>query len=151
VSISKLTDWMDKMQSSGNRLTGPRYVVAEILAQSERALTPQDVFDLARKNYPTLGLVSVYRTMEKMASLGLIQRVHLPEKCQAYISAFSGHEHMLVCSRCGLVEFFQGDDLTSLVQRVEEESGYRVDTHWLQLFGLCRVCQAVDAKEISSA
>lgn len=141
MSISRVDQWMEKLQSSGHRLTGPRYIVADTLARSTRALSPQDVYELARKHYPTLGLVSVYRTVEKLEALGLIQRVHLPEKCQAYIAAFSGHEHLLVCSSCGLVEFFEGDDLSLLVQRVEKKSGYRVDEHWLQLFGLCKVCQ----------
>jgi Fur family ferric uptake transcriptional regulator len=147
MSFSRVHQWLEKLQSSGYRLTGPRYIVAEILAQSERALSPLDVYELARQQYPTLGLVSVYRTVEKLESLGLIQRVHQPDKCQAYIAAFSGHEHLLVCSACGLVEFFKGDDLAPLVQRVEQESGYLVEDHWLQFFGLCRQCQAARVKE----
>ena len=108
MAYSRVDQWLEKLQNSGYRLTGPRYIVAEILAQSERALSPQEVYELARQQYPTLGLVSVYRTVEKLEALGLIQRVHQPDKCQAYIAAFSGHEHLLVCSSCGLVEFFQG-------------------------------------------
>jgi len=144
MSNSRVEQWLDKLHSHGNRLTGPRYIVAEILSNSERALNPQEIYEMARRQYPTIGLVSVYRTVEKLEKLGLIQRVHQPDKCQAYIAAFSGHEHLLVCSRCGAVEFFQGDDLTPLVQRVEQESGYRVDLHWLQLFGVCHACQAAN-------
>jgi len=146
MGYSRIDQWLAVLQNSGCRLTGPRYFVAEILAQSARALTPQDVYELARQHYPTLGLVSVYRTVEKLEALGLIQRVHQPDKCQAYIAAFSGHEHLLVCSDCGLVEFFKGDDLAPLVQRVEQESGYHVKEHWLQLFGKCKQCQAEGTK-----
>ena len=145
--ISRVDQWLETLQKKGYRLTGPRYVVAEILAQSVRALSPLEIFELARQKYPTLGLVSVYRTVEKLESLGLIQRVHQPDKCQAFIAAFSGHEHLLVCRSCGLVEFFKGDDLAPLVQRVEQESGYHVDEHWLQLFGLCERCQGAIARE----
>ena len=141
MSYSRVDKWLEKLHESGYRLTGPRYFVIEILAQSERALSPSEVYQQARKQYPTIGLVSVYRTVEKLERLGLIQRVHQPDKCQAYIAAFSGHEHLLVCSTCGLVEFFKGDDLAPLVGRVEKESGYCVKEHWLQLFGLCKRCQ----------
>lgn len=147
MSFSHVDQWLEKLQNSGYRLTGPRYIVAEILAQSERALSPLEVYEHARQQYPTLGLVSVYRTIEKLEALGLIQRVHQPDKCQAYIAAFSGHEHLLVCSSCGLAEFFQGDDLAPLVRRVERESGYRVDEHWLQFFGLCKSCQAAKSSD----
>lgn len=149
MGYSRVDQWLEKLQHSGYRLTGPRYIIAEILSQSERALSAQQVFEKARQRYPTLGLVSVYRTMEKMEELGLIQRVHQPDKCQAYIAAFSGHEHLLVCTSCGLVEFFMGDDQASLVHRVERDSGYVVDDHWLQLFGLCKQCQTRDGEEFA--
>jgi Fur family ferric uptake transcriptional regulator len=147
MGYSRVDQWLEKLQSSGYRVTGPRYIVAEILSQSERALSAQEVFEKARQHYPTLGLVSVYRTVEKLEGLGLIQRVHQPDKCQAYITAFSGHEHLLVCSSCGLVEFFEGDDLASLVHRVEQDSGFVVDDHWLQFFGLCKQCQTKNSEE----
>lgn len=138
---SRVDQWLEKLRNSGYRLTGPRYFVVDILARAERALSPIEVHQLARQQHPTIGLVSVYRTLEKLERLGLIQRVHQPDKCQAYIAAFSGHEHLLVCSTCGQVEFFKGDDLAPLVNRVEEESGYRIQEHWLQLFGMCKKCQ----------
>jgi Fur family ferric uptake transcriptional regulator len=137
----RANDWLRRLQASGYRLTGPRVVIVDILASSDRALNPLEIYNLARQRHPTVGLVSVYRTLEKLEGLGLVQRVHQPDKCQAYIAAFEGHQHLLVCKDCGLVEFFQGDDLGALVSRVEQESGYQVQDHWLQFFGLCESCQ----------
>jgi len=144
---SRIHGWLEIMQESGCRLTGPRYIVAEVLDRSERALSPQEVYELARQRYPTLGLVSVYRTLEILEGLDLIQRMHQPDKCQAYIAAFSGHEHVLICSQCGLVEFFRGDDLSPLVQRIEHDTGFQIAEHWLQFFGLCQKCQNVNQVE----
>lgn len=135
-------NWLDKIQESGYRLTGSRRTVVEIIANSERALSPMEVFDLAREQHPGLGLVTVYRTLEKLEALGLIQRVHQPQGCQAFIAAFSGHQHMLLCTKCGKVEFFDGDNLDSLIQAIGEETGFQINDHWLQLFGLCRGCQS---------
>ena len=137
--------WLENLRASGYRMTGPRVAVVEILADSPRALSPNEIYDLARARYPSLGLVSVYRTLEKLEGMDLIQRVHLPDGCHAYIAAFSGHQHLLVCQRCGLTSFFQGDDLSGLISRVERESGYRVREHWLQLFGVCEDCREMDA------
>lgn len=139
--------WLDCLQSSGYRLTGPRYAVVNILACSGRALNALELFELARQSYPSIGLVSVYRTLDKLEELHLIQRVHQPEKCQAYITAFDGHQHLLVCQECGQVEFFVGDDLDTLVSRVEQESGYEVREHWLQLFGICEQCRGMSGEE----
>jgi len=142
VDQGKLSNlWLTQLKSSGYRLTGPRYYVVDILAHTETALTASEIFTRAHARYPSIGLMSVYRTLEKLEHLGLIQRVHRQEKCHAYIAAPKGHEHLLVCHSCGKVEFFSGDDLKTLVDRVEKKTGYIVEEHWLQLFGLCAKCQ----------
>ena len=133
--------WLDKLQENGYRLTESRKTVVEIVASSNRALSPLEVYDLARKQHSGLGLVTVYRTLEKLEELGLIQRVHQPQGCQAFIAAFKGHEHLILCSRCGKVEFFEGDNLDTLFHQIGHQTGYAVTDHWLQLFGLCNECR----------
>ena len=141
--------WLEKIQQSGYRLTGSRRTVVEIIASSQRALSPLEVFDLARQRHPGMGLVTVYRTLEKLEALDLIQRVHQPQGCQAFIASFSGHQHILLCSNCGKVEFFDGDNLDALIQAIGEETGFQINNHWLQLFGLCSACQAQSTEGLS--
>ncbi len=135
------TDWLTQLQENGYRLTEARRAVIETIQASTRALSPVEVFDVARKKYPALGLVSVYRTLEKLEELHLIQRVHQPQGCQAFISACHGHQHLLLCQNCGKVTFFEGDDLSALIQSISKKTGYQIHEHWLQLFGLCESCQ----------
>jgi len=134
-------DWLTQLQENGYRLTEARRAVIETIQTSAHALTPVEVFDIARKNYAALGLVSVYRTLEKLEELHLIQRVHQPQGCQAFVSASHGHEHLLLCQNCGQVTYFEGDDLDMLISTISKKTGYQIKEHWLQLFGLCRNCQ----------
>jgi len=133
--------WLSVLKTSGYKLTGPRYYVVDILACTEKALSAMEIFTQAHQKYPSIGLVSVYRTLDKLEALGLIQRVHQKDKCQAYIAAPNGHEHLLVCHSCGKVSFFRGDNLNALVDGVEKTTGFMVQEHWLQLVGLCQECQ----------
>ncbi len=148
ISDGQTDTWMMKLKGSGYKLTGPRYSVVEILCQTDRALTALDIYHSARINHPALSLVSVYRTLDKLEQIGLIQRVHQQEKCQAYIASPAGHEHILVCRSCGKVSYFEGDDLNALVNIVESRSGYQVQEHWLQLVGICADCQAVSVEPV---
>jgi Fur family transcriptional regulator, ferric uptake regulator len=141
VSDSIVGEWLERLLDNGYRLTGPRRAVVDAIASSQHVLSPLDVFELAHARYPKLGLVTVYRTVEKLEELGLIQRVHQPSGCQAFIAAAPGHQHLLVCQQCGRVEYFSGDTLDSLMEVVEGESGYQVEDHWLQLFGVCESCR----------
>ena len=134
--------WLTQLQENGCRITGARRAVVETVQSSTHALTPLEVYDNARKKYRALGLVSVYRTLEKLEELHLIQRVHQPQGCQAFIAESSSHEHLLLCQNCGKVTFFEGDDLDALIRSISKKTGYQIREHWLQLFGLCQACQS---------
>jgi Fur family transcriptional regulator, ferric uptake regulator len=133
--------WLSQLQEHGYRLTEARRAVVDVIQKSKYALTPVQVFDSARKKYAALGLVTVYRTLEKLEELHLIQRVHQPQGCQAFIAASRGHEHLLLCQNCGKVTFFEGDDLDALIGAIARKTGYQIQDHWLQLFGLCQACK----------
>lgn len=133
--------WLIQLQESGYRLTGARRAVVNVIQSSKRALTPVQVFDRARKKYRELGLVSVYRTLEKLEELGLVQRVHQPQGCQAFVTAGEGHQHLLLCQQCGTATLFEGDDLDGLIKSIARRTGYQIKDHWLQLFGLCENCK----------
>jgi Fe2+ or Zn2+ uptake regulation protein len=133
--------WLTQLHESGYRVTEARRTVVDTVATTNHALTPMEVFDLARKTYPALGLVTVYRTLEKLEELHLIQRVHQPQGCQAFIAASQEHQHLLLCQKCGRVSFFEGDDLEALMAAITKKTGYQIRDHWLQFFGLCQNCK----------
>ena len=138
-----MREWFGRLQANGYRLTAPRQAVVEAIAGTARLMTPLEVYETARREYPKLGLVTVYRTVEKLEELGLIQRVHQPSNCQAFVAAARGHQHLLICESCGAVQYFSGEHekMEALIEAVADDSGYRVHEHWLQLFGTCERCQ----------
>ncbi len=142
LSNSSLVEkWLESLQDSGYRLTAPRRAIVSIVASSPRALDAIEIYDLGRDEHPRLGLVTVYRTLEKLEQLGLVQRVHQPDGCNMYLRAPQGHEHLLLCKSCGQMEYFRGDDLSQLIEDTSRRSGYQIQEHWLQLFGVCANCQ----------
>lgn len=133
--------WLVQLNKQGYRLTDARRAVVEIMAHSTHAMTPVEIFDEARASHPALGLVTVYRTLEALEEQELIQRVHQPEGCQAFITAPAGHQHLLLCRQCGEAALFEGDDLETLIQSIARKTGFQITEHWLQLFGLCPNCK----------
>jgi Fur family ferric uptake transcriptional regulator len=134
-------NWLTELRSQGYRITDARRAVVETVAQSPRALTPNEVYDLGRESYPKLGLVTVYRTLEKLEELHLVQRVHQEQGCNAYLAHAKGHQHLLICQKCKKAVYFEGDDLGAFFAQVGKKHGFEVQEHWLQLFGICEDCQ----------
>jgi len=141
--LPKAHEWLQCLQANGYRATTTRKAVVETLASSQRALSPIEIYEICHEKIKRMGLVTVYRTVEKLEELGLVQRVHQPHGCQAFIAAAVGHQHLLICQGCGKVVFFNGENeaMDSLMEEVSQQSGYQIDSHWLQLFGKCASCR----------
>lgn len=141
IFIMDTKPWLTCLQQNGYRLTDARKAVVEIVAQTENALNPLEVYEQARRRARGLGLVTVYRTLEKLEETGLIQRVHQPGGCNAYLPSAHGHQHLIICQQCGHAEYFEGDNMDTLFEQVATRHGFKIREHWLQLFGTCRTCQ----------
>jgi len=138
--------WEEELSLSGYRITRPRRVILDIIAASSRPVTPMEIFNLARSVMPNIGLVTVYRTVEKLEDLKLIDRVHHLGQCQTVFRGTHGHQHLLVCTECGSSTYFEGLDAEKQFNTIGKNHGYLVTGHWLQLSGLCQECQKKETK-----
>jgi Fur family transcriptional regulator, ferric uptake regulator len=133
--------WGARLQADGYRLTAPRRAVLQVLAESAAGLSPAEILQRARRRYPQTGLVTVYRTLDVLAACGAVRKVHQPDGCHSYALASEGHAHHIICEKCRAVVEFEGCDLEALFKTVQRRTGYKVQAHWLELFGLCPACR----------
>ena len=142
VQITKLlSNWKNSLHQHGYRVTQPRLQVMEIIAASPAPLTPQDIYHKSLDLDSPPGIASVYRTLEMLDGLGLIQQIHKPDGCHGIWPKVDGHKHLLLCRNCGQMQVIEGnEEITEYISMIEKDTGYKVDEHWLQLFGLCSKC-----------
>jgi Fur family ferric uptake transcriptional regulator len=129
-------------KAKGLRLTSPRRAIIECLGKTEDWLTPATIHGRARLLHPSLGLVTVYRTLNWLHDQGLVRRIHFPDGCHGYALAGLRHGHYLVCQKCRQVVEFYHCDLTALEAQIMGETGFSIQGHMLQLVGVCPSCQA---------
>jgi len=145
-------DLQTKLNEEGMRMTRPRQVVLSILENATVPLSPQTIHQQSLEAHQEIGLVSVYRTLDVLMDLALVRKVHSPDGCHGFVMASPGHHHHLVCRECDrAVEFSGGEDLSSLMVRVQKETGFTIDGHMLQLFGLCPECQIKQKEKLQNA
>ena len=91
-----------------------------------------------------VGIASVYRALEGLDELGLVQRVDLGDGVARFEPAHVGgdHHHHLVCDDCGKVEPFEDPSLESAIERVADGRGYVVAAHDVVLRGACEDCRS---------
>ena len=130
---------------AGYRLTGPRRAVAALLAARTGHFTAADLAEDARERRLGIGRATIFRALDVFAELGVVERIDLPSGQHAYISCEPAHHHHVVCSRCGTTADVDDKGLSSVVREIAAQTGYTVDSHRLELFGLCPTCRAESA------
>ena len=137
------------IREGGYKLTPQRKAVLGVIAASHDHLTTADIYARVKKKYPTIGLVTVYRTLELLEDLDLICRVHSEATCRSYLlrrSAVSHHHHIM-CVSCHKTVDFTRCDLSELQRRLAQETGFQIQDHLLQFQGLCQECRGRQGEE----
>jgi Fur family ferric uptake transcriptional regulator len=130
-----------QLSQAGYRITLPRRAVVRAMLDDAGYSSPHQIQERARSYCPTVGLVTVYRTLDLLAELGFVRRIHTEDGCHGYATASNGHRHHLVCRQCGATVEFDGCDLSVFLARVSRETGYKIDDHLLELVGVCAACR----------
>jgi len=131
------------LRQRGFKLTPQRRAVISAIASNHDHLTPAEIHERVRREHPGIGLVTVYRTLDILAGLGLICEVHSGGNCRSYLMRRpSEHHHHLICSGCGTVSDFTDCDLSELQSRLAQKTGFEIEGHLLEFSGRCRNCRS---------
>ena len=129
------------LRRHGYKLTPQRRSVIRAIASSQDHLTPAAIYQKVRQDHPSIGLVTIYRTLDILARLELICELHAGGSSHSYTTGVLEHHHHLICSNCGEVIDFSGYYLAELEQRLSRETGFKIERHLLEFTGRCQKCQ----------
>jgi len=130
------------LDRAGYRLTEPRRALAALIASRDGHFTAPELVTQARAKRLGVGRATVFRTLEVLETLGAVERLDLPSGEHAYVVCERAHHHHVICSRCGRTDEIRDGSLQDVVGEIARRTGYRVDSHRLELFGLCPACMA---------
>ena len=146
MSISK-ENFKKMLKEKGLKVTNQRLLVLEVLADHrDKHMTAEDIYELVKEDYPDIGLATIYRTVQLLREMQLVDRINLDDGCLRYEigDMFDGeskhHHHHLICKTCGKVVPFEEDLLDELERLVEQETGFHVSDHELKFYGQCQEC-----------
>ena len=116
----------------------------ESLAAQDCCRSAQEIFDQLRDDGRAVGIASVYRVLDLLVSLGLVQRLDLGGGVARYEPAMPGgeHHHHVVCVDCGDVRPFEDPALEEALEAPPTRAELEVDGHDVVLWGRCGDCRA---------
>jgi Fur family ferric uptake transcriptional regulator len=142
VAIEPLVTALDR---AGYRVTEPRRAVAGLIAERDGHFTAADLVAEAGRQRLGIGRATIFRALDVLLELGAVERIDLPTGEHAYVGCEPAHHHHVVCSRCGRTSEIGDAGLRAFVEDVGRRTGYAIDTHRVELFGLCPSCSSAEA------
>ena len=142
--------WHGRFRVCGYRLTIPRGAILDALSKTTEHLSAEDIFQTIHKEYPGVGLTTVYRTLELLVQMGLVFKFDFGDGRARYELAEGPkgerHHHHLVCTKCGRVidytDFIDEEKelLGQTEQGLSKKFGFKITNHLIQFYGLCDSC-----------
>ncbi|RLK63222.1 transcriptional repressor [Atopobacter sp. AH10] len=134
-----------QLQSSSYKLTPQRQMTLQVLLEKDDShMSAEEIYIQLKKKYPSIGLATVYRTLDILTELGVVYKVTFEDGISRYDLKMEGNEHFhhhLLCLECGRVEEIADDLLTDIEPLVEQEFQFKILDHRLTFHGICHDCQ----------
>ena len=146
VSASSLSPWAatanQLLADAGYRRGGARREVVALLGEQSCALSAAEIEEALQARDRRVSRASVYRVLEELEQIGLVQRVGVGQGMVRYepVQHGPGHHHHLVCDRCGRLQPFADDGLERAIASLSERVPFRVAEHEVVLRGACDTC-----------
>lgn len=133
------------LHAASYKLTPQREATVRVLLEHEEDhLSAEDVYLLVKSKSPEIGLATVYRTLELLSELKIVDKINFGDGVSRYDVRDEGethHHHHLICTECGSVTEIKTYLLTDAEQFVQEEAQFEVHDHRLTFYGVCRDCR----------
>lgn len=114
-------------------------LVKEIMENNKTHPTAEMVYSLLHEEHPNISLATVYRNLNKLASMGSIAKITIPNASDRFDSETKEHYHM-ICTTCGLVVDCELKPLSRFDSEIQSETGFKITSHLLVMYGICKDC-----------
>lgn len=130
------------MSERGLKSTRQRSLIIDLFFEMHGHLSVEDVWARVRQDDPRVSVATVYRTMKLLSEAGLAHARNFGDG-QTRFEPAVGREHHdhLICTRCGTIIEFENDQIERMQDAVARRHGFKVTSHKMELYGLCKSCQ----------
>lgn len=135
-----MTGLLNELSAHGYKITPQRRIILQVLSNSRRHLSAEEIGDKVKQIEPGISVATVYRNLNLLAEIGIVSRLDLHEGPARY-ELNQGHDHHLVCLGCGHAIKLGVCPMQGEIKKIIEESGFEVNSHHFEVTGYCQECQ----------
>jgi len=142
--------WKRRFKENGFRWTITRKAILDLLSGTTKHMSAQEIYDTLLKSYPGIGMSTVYRTLNLLSRMCLVNKINIGEDKNRYefmSDEGKAHHHHLICTNCGkIIDYCDFLDYElNLVKKIEKnlsrKYSFQVKNHNIDFYGLCKDCK----------
>lgn len=143
-----MEDFIKKLKDKGCKITPQRRAVIQSLLSFSKFPTALEVFNDIKTTNPDVGLDTVYRNLNLLVDIGMVNQINLPGKdVKVFELAIDGHHHHLVCLGCGQANCLDYCPIDKKgLEKAAAGSEFQITGHSLEIYGYCPKCKAAATK-----
>jgi Fur family transcriptional regulator, peroxide stress response regulator len=132
---------IEALRSKGYKATPQRIAICRIALNSREHPTAQQIYDQVKKIHPTVSLATVYKTMEVLRDLDLVQELNFP-KGQARFDSYMNPHINLICVKCGKITDIDDVAAEEIAKKVAAVTKFKPNGQRIDVYGMCQQCSA---------
>jgi Fur family ferric uptake transcriptional regulator len=144
--------FLKHIQKKGLKRTTQRELILDVFLRTEEHLSNEDLYQLVKKEDPTVGQTTVYRTLKILTEAGLAREVRFGDGRTHYEHNYKHqhHDHM-ICSECGkIIEFFSAE-LEAIQDQMAAKHDFEIRQHLLRMIGICSECRREQIQNLANS
>lgn len=137
--IDRMEQAIEKLKKNGVRMTPQRHAILEYLLGTMSHPTADEIYRALESRFPNMSVATVYNNLKVFIEAGLVRELTFGDDSSRFDADMSDHYHA-ICRTCGTIVDFEHPPLTEIESDAAEQTGFRVDGHRLEVYGLCPHC-----------
>jgi Fur family peroxide stress response transcriptional regulator len=133
---------IEALRSNGYKATPQRIAICRIALNSRAHPSAQQVYDEVKKIHPTVSLATVYKTLEVLRDLYLVQEINFP-KSQARFDSYMNPHINLICLKCGTITDLDDMAAKEITSRVATTTKFKPTGQRVDVYGICQKCSSI--------
>lgn len=135
-----MTQLLEKLTARGYKITPQRRLILQILKNSDRHLTAEEVAEQIKELQPSISVATIYRNLNMLVDIRLVSKLDLHQGPARY-EVNQGHDHHMVCLECGAAIKLGVCPMQGIILKIIDERDFLVDSHHFEVMGYCKECQ----------
>ncbi len=129
------------------KLTSQRELILKVFLNTEEHVSAEELYELVKKEDPSVGLATIFRTLKLLYEAGLAREVDFGDKVLRYEHEYGrDHHDHLICTSCGMYIEAMDPEIERLQDELCKQFGFLPTDHRLEIFGLCKKCRPSETK-----